>query len=163
MAADGPARNGRAVHRGDNMSLQAGRSSPSGAGRRLPVTSTDVARLAGCSFGVTAPEALRPVAEALVVEMGGEPVWIADDMRPLYHAALASGANLAFGSDSPVETMDPLAGLHAAVTRRNAAGEPRDGWYPNERISVEAPIFQDLIAFWGSVADGRPFPSSPGD
>ena len=33
----------------------------------------DVARLAGCSFGVTAPEPLRPIAEALVVEMGGEP------------------------------------------------------------------------------------------
>src|SRR4051812_14750529 len=53
----------------------------------------DVARLAGCSFGVTSPAELRPVAEALVVEMGGEPVWIAEDARPLYHAALASGAN----------------------------------------------------------------------
>ncbi|MFI0371992.1 Rossmann-like and DUF2520 domain-containing protein [Actinomadura sp. 1N219] len=53
----------------------------------------DVNRLAGISFGVTSPEPLRPVAEALVVEMGGEPVWITDEMRPLYHAALAGGAN----------------------------------------------------------------------
>ncbi|GGU91897.1 hypothetical protein GCM10010182_03750 [Actinomadura cremea] len=53
----------------------------------------DVDRLAGISFGVTAPEPLRPVAEALVVEMGGEPVWIPEERRPLYHAALAGGAN----------------------------------------------------------------------
>jgi len=53
----------------------------------------DVNRLAGISFGVTAPEPLRPVAEVLVMEMGGEPVWIPEDKRTLYHAALAGGAN----------------------------------------------------------------------
>jgi predicted short-subunit dehydrogenase-like oxidoreductase (DUF2520 family) len=53
----------------------------------------DVDRLAGISFGVTAPDALRPVAEVLVMEMGGEPVFIAEEYRGLYHAALASAAN----------------------------------------------------------------------
>jgi predicted short-subunit dehydrogenase-like oxidoreductase (DUF2520 family) len=53
----------------------------------------DIDRLAGISFGVTAPEPLRPVAEALVVEMGGEPVFIEEQSRDLYHAALASAAN----------------------------------------------------------------------
>jgi predicted short-subunit dehydrogenase-like oxidoreductase (DUF2520 family) len=53
----------------------------------------DVDRLAGISFGVTAPEQLRPVAEALVLEMGGEPVFIAEENRDLYHAALAGAAN----------------------------------------------------------------------
>ncbi|KPI26455.1 DUF2520 domain-containing protein [Streptomyces sp. NBC_00080] len=53
----------------------------------------DVQRLAGCSFGVTAPDELRLAAEALVIEMGGEPEWIAEENRPLYHAALALGAN----------------------------------------------------------------------
>jgi predicted short-subunit dehydrogenase-like oxidoreductase (DUF2520 family) len=53
----------------------------------------DLTRLTGCSFGVTAPILLRPVAEALVIEMGGEPVWIADQDRALYHAALAGAAN----------------------------------------------------------------------
>lgn len=53
----------------------------------------DIDRLADCAFGVTAPEQLRPIAEALVVEMGAEPVWIAEDKRTLYHAALAGGAN----------------------------------------------------------------------
>jgi predicted short-subunit dehydrogenase-like oxidoreductase (DUF2520 family) len=53
----------------------------------------DVDRLAGVSFGVTAPDALRPVAEVLVMEMGGEPVFIAEEYRSLYHAGLAGAAN----------------------------------------------------------------------
>ena len=56
-------------------------------------TSIDLARLSGCPFGVTAPDQLRPVAEALVVEMGGDPVWVSEGNRVLYHAALAHGAN----------------------------------------------------------------------
>jgi predicted short-subunit dehydrogenase-like oxidoreductase (DUF2520 family) len=56
-------------------------------------TSVDLARLADCPFGVTSSEALRPAAEALVVEMGGEPVWVPEEARTLYHAAVAFGAN----------------------------------------------------------------------
>lgn len=56
-------------------------------------TSVDLDRLQGVCFGATAPEQLRPVAETLVLEMGGDPVWIAEEDRPLYHAALAQGAN----------------------------------------------------------------------
>ncbi|MBK5307222.1 MAG: DUF2520 domain-containing protein [Frankiaceae bacterium] len=61
----------------------------------LPFTGTDVdlVRLSGVSFGVTSPEPLRPIAESLVVEMGGEPVWLPDEKRPLWHAALTHGAN----------------------------------------------------------------------
>ena len=58
----------------------------------------DVARLAGACVGVTAGpgpegEAAGVVGEALVVEMGAEPVRIPEELRPLYHAALAHGAN----------------------------------------------------------------------
>jgi predicted short-subunit dehydrogenase-like oxidoreductase (DUF2520 family) len=53
----------------------------------------DVDRLTGICFGVTAPQALRPVAEVLVMEMGGEPVFIEEELRGLYHAALAGAAN----------------------------------------------------------------------
>jgi predicted short-subunit dehydrogenase-like oxidoreductase (DUF2520 family) len=53
----------------------------------------DVERIAGATFGVTAPDELRPVAESLVVEMGGEPVWVPERARPLYHAALTVGSN----------------------------------------------------------------------
>jgi len=56
-------------------------------------TEVDLQRLAGACFGVTAPEELRLAAEALVIEMGAEPVWIEESARPLYHAALAVGAN----------------------------------------------------------------------
>ncbi len=53
----------------------------------------DVDRLLGATFGVTAPDELRPVAESLVVEMGGEPVWVPESARSLYHAALSIGSN----------------------------------------------------------------------
>jgi predicted short-subunit dehydrogenase-like oxidoreductase (DUF2520 family) len=56
----------------------------------------DLERLATCCFGVTAgdgDEAAWSVGEALVVEMGAEPVRIPDAARPLYHTALAHGAN----------------------------------------------------------------------
>jgi predicted short-subunit dehydrogenase-like oxidoreductase (DUF2520 family) len=56
-------------------------------------TSMDVLRLTDCCFGITAPQPLRAVAEALVVEMGAEPVWIEERDRPMYHAGLAHGAN----------------------------------------------------------------------
>lgn len=56
-------------------------------------TEVDLQRLAGACFGVTAPEELRLAAEALVIEMGAEPVWIEEHLRPLYHAALATGSN----------------------------------------------------------------------
>jgi len=59
----------------------------------LTGTSLDLDRLSGCPFGVTAPESLLTVASALVVEMGGEPMVVAEDKRALYHAALAYSAN----------------------------------------------------------------------
>jgi predicted short-subunit dehydrogenase-like oxidoreductase (DUF2520 family) len=59
----------------------------------LTGTGLDVQRLQGCPFAVTAPEAVRPIAEALVVEMGGEPLWVPDGARPTYHAALSHASN----------------------------------------------------------------------
>jgi predicted short-subunit dehydrogenase-like oxidoreductase (DUF2520 family) len=53
----------------------------------------DVDRLKGLCFGVTSPDGLRPAAEGLVIEMGGEPVFIAEADRALYHAAIAFAAN----------------------------------------------------------------------
>jgi len=53
----------------------------------------DLDRLAGAAFGVTAPPDFRPVAETLVLELGGEPVWVPESARPTYHAALSMGSN----------------------------------------------------------------------
>lgn len=50
---------------------------------------------------------------------------------------LDQGVVVAFGSDAPVETFDPLKGIHAAVTRQRADGSPGpDGWYPPARIGL---------------------------
>jgi predicted short-subunit dehydrogenase-like oxidoreductase (DUF2520 family) len=56
-------------------------------------TPADLERLKGVSYGVTAPAELRPFAEQLVAELGGTVEWISEAARPLYHAALAHGAN----------------------------------------------------------------------
>jgi predicted amidohydrolase YtcJ len=54
------------------------------------------------------------------------------------HNQLTQGAVLAFGSDAPVESPNPFWGLHAAVTRRRLDGTPGpDGWYPEQRLTVE--------------------------
>ena len=86
-------------------------------------TEVDLVRLSGATFGVTAPDVLRPAAEALVLEMGGEPVWLPEEVRPLWHAALAHGANhlvtlvasaadllRAAGVEDPGQVLAPLLG-----------------------------------------------------
>lgn len=56
-------------------------------------TSLDIARLAGCPMAVTAPAPVLPIAQALVLEIGGEPVVLAEQARAAYHAAVCHGAN----------------------------------------------------------------------
>ena len=50
------------------------------------------------------------------------------------------GARLAFGTDYPVEPINPLEGLYAAVTRKDRAGEPGEGWFPDQKLSMEEAI-----------------------
>lgn len=54
---------------------------------------------------------------------------------------LSSGARLAFGSDGPVEPLDPLRGLYAATTRKWEDGIPEGGWYPEQCLSVEEAVY----------------------
>lgn len=103
-------------------------------------TSLDLARLVGCTFAVTAPAPVLPIGQALVVEMGGEPVVLDEAARPLYHAALAHGANhlvvlvaqagqalAAAGVADPGAVLRPLlsAALDGAL-RAESAAEHRD-------------------------------------
>ncbi|NMN96920.1 Rossmann-like and DUF2520 domain-containing protein [Antrihabitans stalactiti] len=54
----------------------------------------DTARLANACFGITAGDEIGyAIAQALVIEIGGEPVRVREDHRTLYHAALAHGSN----------------------------------------------------------------------
>ena len=97
-------------------------------------TVVDLERLSGCCFGVTAPHAARPVAEALVVEMGAEPVWVEESERARYHAALSHGSNHLVtlvsqaldvlrhsGIDAPDRVLAPL--LSAALDGALRAGD----------------------------------------
>lgn len=53
----------------------------------------DVQRLQHCPFAITADGNAIHIAQALVLEMGGEPVVISEAHRVLYHAALAHASN----------------------------------------------------------------------
>lgn len=53
---------------------------------------------------------------------------------------LDAGARIAFGTDYGVEPLDPLEGLYAAVTRKDRAGEPGDGWFPDQKLAMEEAI-----------------------
>ena len=96
--------------------------------------SVDLQRLNGTCFAVTGPAPFIPIAQALVVEMGGEPVHVAEADRALYHAALAHSANhlvtilgqsqqmlASIGIEDPARYMGPL--VRAAVDNALASGE----------------------------------------
>ena len=53
---------------------------------------------------------------------------------------LDAGVPLAFGSDFPVEEVEPTFGLYAAITRQDAAGQPSGGWLPDQRLTLDEAI-----------------------
>ena len=58
----------------------------------------------------------------------------------MWNSIARSGGRLAFGSDWPVMTLDPLKGLHVAVTRATQDGLPEGGWIPSERLTLRRAI-----------------------
>jgi predicted amidohydrolase YtcJ len=54
-----------------------------------------------------------------------------------WHTMMAHGVHVPFGTDWPIEPINPYLGLYAAVTRQSTEGEPSGGWWPEERISIE--------------------------
>jgi predicted short-subunit dehydrogenase-like oxidoreductase (DUF2520 family) len=99
-------------------------------------TTIDLDRLPGTVFGLTADAAERDFVEALVAELGGTPMWVPEEMRTLYHAGLAHGANhlvtlvteameilSAAGAADPAGTLRPLltAALDNALEQGDAA------------------------------------------
>jgi predicted amidohydrolase YtcJ len=58
-----------------------------------------------------------------------------------WRSLLEVGTRLAFGSDCPVEDLNPFLGIHAAVMRRRLDGYPGpQGWYPQQRLTVEEAV-----------------------
>ena len=95
-------------------------------------TATDLDRLPGIAWGVTTAD--RAFAARLVADLGGVPEWVAEDARPVYHAALAHGANhlvtlvneaadllRAAGIAEPGRILSPL--LHAALDNALRLGD----------------------------------------
>lgn len=65
-----------------------------------------------------------------------------------FRTLLDTGAVLAFGSDSPVASLNPLLGIYSAVTRQTTDGLNPNGWVPEQKISVD----EAVRAFtWGSA------------
>jgi predicted short-subunit dehydrogenase-like oxidoreductase (DUF2520 family) len=99
-------------------------------------TAVDLDRLSGCVFGVTATRSERRMAERLVDALGGRLMPVPEEMRTLYHAGLAHGANhlvtlvtqamevlAAAGADDPAGTLRPLltAALDNALDQGDSA------------------------------------------
>ena len=70
-----------------------------------------------------------------------------------FRTLIDTGAPLAFGSDWPVATLDPLVGVFAAVTRRTSDSRNPDGWVPDQKIGLA----EALRAYTA----GNAWPSSP--
>jgi len=107
-------------------------------------TAMDIDRITECAFGVTAEDALRPMAEALVLEMGGEPVWVEEADRTTYHLALAHGANHLVTLTS--EAMELLS--------RAGVPEPRRVLGPLMRAALDNALRLGDAALTGPVARG---------
>jgi predicted short-subunit dehydrogenase-like oxidoreductase (DUF2520 family) len=104
----------------------------------------DLARLTGACFGITAPDPLRPIAEALVVEMGADPQWVDEEARPLYHAALAGGAN----------HLATLVNESVDLLRRCGVDEPERLLAPLLGASLDNALRSGDAALTGPVARG---------
>lgn len=120
----------------------------------------DIARLGETCFGITAADEIGyAIAQALVLEVGGEPFGVREDARTLYHAALAHGSN-------HVVTLvaDALTALRAALQGQELLGQETVGDAPGglaERIigplvraAVENTLQRGQGALTGPVARG---------
>jgi predicted amidohydrolase YtcJ len=81
-----------------------------------------------------------------------------------WRSLISAGARVCGGSDFPVESPNPLLGIHSAVTRQDAAGNPAGGWRPEERLTVEEAVRAFTVdaahaahaeRFAGSLAPGK--------
>jgi len=73
-----------------------------------------------------------------------------------YNSIAARAGRLAFGTDWPVVALNPLLGLHTAVTRTTPEDLPEGGWYPDERLPLKAAIDAYTSgAAWASFDEQR--------
>jgi len=70
-----------------------------------------------------------------------------------WRSVLDGGGVLAFGSDWPVAPMKPILGIYAAVTRRTLDGKNRNGWYPEQKLTVKEAVHAYTLA--SAYAEGQ--------
>lgn len=111
-------------------------------------TAVDLPRLAGCTFGVTAGPGERDVAEGLVADLGGRLMWVAEEHRTLYHAALAHGAN------HLVTLVSEAMGLLAAAAGDNADLDPAATLRPLLTAALDNALVAGDAALTGPIVRG---------
>ena len=73
-----------------------------------------------------------------------------------WRSLTASGAMLAFGTDYQVEPLNPMEGLYAAVTRKDRLGEAGEGWFPEQKLTMEEAIrYYTLGSAYAQFMDDR--------
>jgi hypothetical protein len=58
----------------------------------------------------------------------------------LFNSFVKNDVKLAFGTDWPVESLNPMLSIYAAITREFPQGGPENGWFPEEKITLEQAI-----------------------
>ena len=79
-----------------------------------------------------------------------------------FRSLARGGATLAFGSDAPVEPPDPRQGLYAAVARTDLAGDPPDGWVPEQRLTAAEALAAYSLGAAAAAGDPRQGRLEPG-
>lgn len=103
--------------------------------------SVDLQRLTGAPFLVTAPGPFLPIAQALVVEMGGEPIIIEEDARPGVHAALTLGVNgIAMGVIRAFEALKAQGIEEPSLIAGPLFGQTTDVALSEGEAAIAAPI-----------------------
>ncbi len=106
--------------------------------------SMDLQRLHTSAFAVTANDEVLPVAQALAVEMGGEPVVVEEQHRGAYHAALAHASN----------HLNILTAQSAEVLERIGIEDPSRVLGPLMQASLDNALASGTAALTGPVARG---------
>ena len=68
-----------------------------------------------------------------------------------FRSLLDAGTRIAFGSDVPVETLDPRDGVYAALERRRRDGGPPEGWYPAEKLTFAEAVRAYTVEGWAAA------------
>lgn len=103
--------------------------------------SLDADRLQNTAFGITADPVVAPIAEALVVEMGGIPVTVPEHARPAYHTALAHASNHLVTLTAQAQAMLEAAGIdHAPKLLGNLMNASLDNALTNGDKALTGPV-----------------------